>query len=324
MIFFSNERIKKFLESFFREKPLEIQSLLFSGEKDLGKMTTALNFSKALLCLNQKKWGGCNNCESCKLFDLNLHPDLKIIETKGDNISIDEIKGKEEENKEGAIQFLSYYPQISPLKIIIINEAEKLTYEAQNAFLKTLEEPPKNSLIILVSSQPEKLLLTVRSRVINLKFKPAFKEKIAKYLQKEFLVEETKAFRIAKESRGKIGLAIKLLDKNYLKEREEIFKEFINLSNKSFIFKSNYLDEKIKSLEENENSNERKKTNKIREMIELWLEKLEKEIKGEEKEILITNEKKLKLIRELLAAYDLISSSNINSQLLLENIFLNI
>lgn len=327
-LFFSNERVKKFLESFF-EKPekkqnLEIQSLLFTGERDLGKFTIAYNFAKSLLCLKEKKqWGGCNECLSCEAIDKNIHPDLKIINTPFDTITIDEIRGNKEKNIEGIIQFLAFYPQLSNYRIAIINEAEKMNAEAQNAFLKTLEEPPEKSLIILITSQPEKLYKTILSRLLILKFHRAKREKLAKYLNKEYSLEEKQSAKIAKESNGKIGLAINLLDKSFGKERESYWQEFLKIIKSDFIGRSVYFENLLKRIKnEQEVGIERKETLEIRKILNIWLEKLEKEIKKETNEVFLSEDKKIKLAKELLNAYEIISYSNINIQLLLENIFL--
>ncbi|MGB9680607.1 MAG: ATP-binding protein [Minisyncoccia bacterium] len=327
MLYFSNERIKNFLESFF-EKPkedqsLEIQSLLFQGEKNLGKFTLAYNFAKTILCLKEKKvWGGCGNCISCQLIDKNIHPDLKIINTPLDTISIDEIRGNEEKNIEGIIQFLSFYPQIADLRIAIINEAEKMNAEAQNAFLKTLEEPPPKSLIILITSQPEKLYKTLISRLLILKFHRSPKDKLIKYLKKEYLIDENQAFKIVKESNGKIGLAINLLDKSFVKEREDYWRDFLTLMKSDFSSHSVYLENLLKKIKEKKEEKEGKETEEIRKILSIWLEKLEKEVKKENNDLSISQEKKIKITKELLNAYEIISYSNVNIQLLLENTFL--
>jgi len=322
---FPNERIKKFLESLLEHKESQIQSMLFWGEKGTGKMTTALNFANSLLCLNQKKWEGCGNCVSCQLLKKGLHPDLRIIDTLKDTISIDEIKGKEIENKEGLIQFLSFYPQVSPFRIVIINEAEKLSLDAQNAFLKTLEEPPPHSIIILTSNEPDKLLPTVYSRLLTLRFNRLPKEKLKKYLAKEYSLEEEVAEKIALQSNGKIGLAIKLLDKEFVQKRSRLWQEFLEMIKNNFIFRSLYLENKLKFIKKQQEvqNGEGKDTSQIKEMISIWLENLEHEIR-EEKDLSLTQEKKINLAKELLNAYNLISFSNINIQLLLENIFLTV
>lgn len=331
MLFFSNERIKKFLESFFDQskdkKFSEIQSFLFAGEQDLGKFTTAYNFSKTLLCQKEnKEWGGCGNCANCQLVEKNLHPDLKIINTPFDTITIDEIRGNEEKNIEGIIQFLSFYPQLANYRIAIVNEAEKMNNEAQNAFLKTLEEPPPQAIIILITSQPEKLAPTLLSRLLILKFHRAKKEKLMKYLIKEYSLEEKQALKVAQESNGKIGLAINLLDKSFEKEREDYWNEFLNIVKSDFITRSTYFENLIKKLKNKRYlpDNDKKATAGIRKVLTIWLEKLEKEIKKETSSFPLSEDKKIKLTKELLKAHEIISYSNVNIQLLLENIFLSI
>ncbi len=330
MLLFPNPIIKQFLERFFESaqnnQNLPAASLLFEGEKNLGKFTIAKEFTKALLCLKKKKeWGGCNNCYSCSLIEKNLHPDLKIIDSSLNSISIDEIKGKEEENKEGLIQFLSFYPQVSSFRIAIINEADKLTKDAQNSFLKTLEEPPLNSLIILITNKPSSLLETILSRVISVRFNRVSKEKLFNYLEKEYKIDKEKAEKIAFESGGKIGLAVKLLNKEFTETRENLWLDFKKLLKTDYLFRISYVEKKIKEIYKDlEEDKEEGLKNKIKDILTIWLEKLEKEIKENTQEINLPIENKIKLVQNLLKTYYLISESSVNTHLLLDNLFLNI
>ena len=298
-----NKFIKKFLEKFWeRPNPL-VPSLLFWGEKSTGKTTTAYYFAQALLCSKSPKvWGGCGKCDSCQMFRKNVHPDLLIVKSENsehNTISIKDIRGDEEQ--EGVINFLSYHPQLSSYRVVIIEESERMTLEAQNAFLKTLEEPNPYAVIILISHHPQKLLPTILSRVISLRFTRASTAAIKKYLIKQFSLPEKEAENIAVESGGRIGEAIRLTDKNYQKERESKKKILKDILSQPFFQQSIIIEKIIKESQENPSN--------LNELLTLWLR------------MLIKN-KKFVLAKMIFQAYETINSSNVNKQLLLENILL--
>lgn len=318
MAFFRNEKVVNFLEKFLTAETNEIQSLLFYGEDGVGKRTTALAFAKALLCQTEpKQLNGCNQCQSCSLFDKGLHPDFLFLDPLIDNLKPNEkqdlldINEKDEniyfriETIRKAIEFLHYKPQLSKLKILIINEADKLKEDSQNTLLKTLEEPPSNTLIILITAFPQKLLPTVFSRLLPLRFSRIATDKIADFLMKERSLDINQAQKIAAQAGGKIGLALKLLDKTYEEERKKSQKLLLAILKSNFRERYNYLKELTA------NKHQLLKTLKI------WLELLDQEIKTSS-----LSPSYLQLTKELLQAFNVISNYNINSTLLLENIFL--
>jgi len=138
-------------------------ALLFAGEPGIGKRYTAINFAKALNCLNQEH-DSCDACPSCKKIDSGIHPDLLFLRPEKGEIRIDEIRAIEEA--------LSFRPFEGKRKVVIIDDAEKMNHSACNAFLKTLEEPPSGSVIILVTSSPDSLPSTIRSRCCRINFSP--------------------------------------------------------------------------------------------------------------------------------------------------------
>jgi len=214
MIVFLEERIKFFLERFFNPETKPVQSLLFYGEETVGKKTTSLAFAKALLCqAEQKTWNGCGHCQNCLRFDKGLHPDFLLIEPVDNEIPI--------ETARKAIEFLHYEPQFSFLKILIINEADRLKEDVQNTLLKTLEEPPRNTLIIFITALPQKLLTTVLSRLLALRFYRSSSKEIIDFLIHEESLSLSKAQEIAEKADGKIGLAFRLLDREYLEDIEK-------------------------------------------------------------------------------------------------------
>ncbi|WP_297453337.1 DNA polymerase III subunit [Persephonella sp.] len=166
----------------FLDKDFHSYTFLFEGKDCIGKKLVALQTARAFLC--EKGYGfGCGECESCRLVNntisniyensqLNPHPDLKLISPEKE-IKIDQIRQ--------IIDFLKL-KSVSG-KVVIIEKAEKMNKEAANALLKTLEEPPENSMIILTTSNQNAILPTVVSRTRKIRFKPLKKEEILQILQ---------------------------------------------------------------------------------------------------------------------------------------------
>jgi DNA polymerase III subunit delta' len=136
-------------------------SYLFEGEKGVGKMDVALAFSKALLCKSEGN-KPCNVCSSCIKFKTNNHPDFKHISATKGLIQKKEI--------ETLIEDISILPFESKRKVFLIEDGDLMRSESQNALLKTLEEPPKYVVIIIVTSNSNKILSTISSRCQNIKF----------------------------------------------------------------------------------------------------------------------------------------------------------
>ncbi len=133
------------------------QSLLITGEKDIGKSIFANDLAKSILCLNRETEKACGHCQSCIWIDKNSHPDLLWIESeeKSTVIKVDQIRH--------AIQF-SQMTSETGQKVIIIHNADEMNLNAANALLKTLEEPVNHCYLILVTSYPKKLPITIVSR----------------------------------------------------------------------------------------------------------------------------------------------------------------
>lgn len=311
---FLEERIQKFLESFFEAENKPVQSLLFYGEEAIGKKTIALTFAKALLCEEKnKKWEGCGQCQNCLRFDKGLHPDFLLLEPVDNDIPIETVRK--------AIEFLHYEPQFSSLRILIVNEADRLKENVQNTFLKTLEEPPHNTLIIFITALPQRLLTTVLSRLLALRFYRASSKEIIDFLMHQQSLSLSRAQEIAEKADGKIGLAFRLLDKEYLEDIEKNQKKLAIILESDFVEQLQYLkelaDDKVHLLT----------------VLKIWLKMLSQEIKAgilnqssiqsKKRSLNLSFASKVHLAKELLKAFYLISDYNINSSLLLENIFLN-
>ena len=293
-MFFKHDGVTTFLERFFDSDERLVQNLLFWGEESVGKMTTAEEFSKTLLCDNRNGWKRCGKCNSCEMIKKGYHPDLMIIEPEEESVKIEQIRQ--------GLKFLFYHPQISSLKILIIDQADKMTEDCQNALLKTLEEPQENNLIILITSAPKRLLTTIRSRILPLRFTRVTNKEIIDLLQKEYSLSQNEAEEIAERADGKIGKVIKLLDKDYKKELDQKRKDLKEILNQNFAKQSAYFQ---KLVEDN---------GKLRSTLEEWLRVLKSD----------KDSRELKLIDSILKSIYLITDTNINRQLLMENIFLQL
>ena len=154
-----NEQNKKTLENIIKQESTA-HSYIFSGKESVGKMIFAKEFAKAILCLGNVK--PCNSCKSCIQFDSSNNPDFKVIEPDGNTIKIDQIRE--------ITKSVYEKPIVSNRKVYIINDSNLMTREAQNSLLKTLEEPPQYVTIILISSNDNLFLPTIKSRCTKISF----------------------------------------------------------------------------------------------------------------------------------------------------------
>jgi DNA polymerase-3 subunit delta' len=141
-------------------------AILLIGKTGIGKKAFARAMAKSLLCCNRLDGTeACGECSSCRKVDALSHPDLVIVSTEGNTIKIDQIRA--------VIEKTSYRTAKDRFRVIIIEEAEKLSDEASNALLKILEEPPEGNIFVLTSSQHYQLLPTIRSRCCHIALQPA-------------------------------------------------------------------------------------------------------------------------------------------------------
>lgn len=226
-----NKEVKEYLKEQIENKNI-LHSYLFSGIESIGKLIIAQEFSKRILCL-ENGVDECN-CKSCLLFSGNNHPDFTIINKESETIKIEQIR--ELTNK------IIEKPIVSEKKIYIINDCEKMTKEAQNCLLKTLEEPPEFAVLILISSNENLLLTTVKSRCMKINFHAISNEEMKDYCEnvlgyKELNIERIKSFE------GSIGKAIKYKEnESEYKQIEQLIDEIQNnniariLQNAKFIY----------------------------------------------------------------------------------------
>jgi DNA polymerase-3 subunit delta' len=175
-------------------------SLLFAGPAGIGKHLTALSVAQALNCLNPSKGDACGVCAACTRIARGVHPDVLVI-TPNDNgnIKIEPVRD--------AIDRAQYRPFEGRRRVVIIDEADTLMVQAQNALLKTLEEPTPSSVFILLSARPDMLLPTVLSRCPQLRFRPLSAADIASALMARGH-NETEARAVAAIADGSLGQAL--------------------------------------------------------------------------------------------------------------------
>lgn len=172
---------------------------LFLGPEGIGKKRTALAFAKALNCRSFKS-DSCSNCLNCKKIEAKNHPDVEIIEYGSKFIKIDAIRKMQKR--------LQYKPLEGRYKILIIDRAELINVSAANALLKTLEEPPDKSIIILISSNVNSLLPTLISRCQKLTFSFLQKKEVGHVLKKQNLEDGIGIDFLLSFAQGSIGRAL--------------------------------------------------------------------------------------------------------------------
>lgn len=184
---------------------------ILSGEKGSGKKTVANAFARMLQCEGEGE-KPCGTCRSCRQAESNNHPDIiRIIHEKPNTISIDDIR----EQLVGDIQIKPYQ---SKYKIYIVPDAEKMTVQAQNALLKTIEEPPAYAVILFLTTNASSFLPTILSRCVVLTMKPVPDEEVRHYLMEHVEVPDYQADIAVAFAQGNIGKAVQLATSEYFNE----------------------------------------------------------------------------------------------------------
>jgi DNA polymerase III subunit delta' len=192
---------------------------LFSGIDGCGKKKTAQALIGALFCKTDRE--GCGTCPSCRKVAALQHPDLRIVEPDGAFIKIDQIRELQRE--------LAYRPFEAGIKACIIDEADRMNPAAANSLLKTLEEPPGNAVLILITATVGGMLPTIRSRCQQLQFRGLSPEHIESYLTHEG--NDPEAARLAAAlADGSLGKAMGFVQKVAVTERTDVLERFSNLT----------------------------------------------------------------------------------------------
>ncbi|GIU81557.1 MAG: AAA family ATPase [Acidobacteria bacterium] len=255
-----NDQIKKILRQMLKCKEVPA-SMLFAGEDGIGKKTFAIYLAKSLLCKTPVNSESCDVCSSCKRVDdifeiikshqyqeiakskviFSNHPDFGIVLPFKKQILIEAIRDLEEK--------ANLEPFEASSKVFIIDEAEKMNDSSANALLKLLEEPPANTYIFLISSQPNLLPLTILSRVQVLQFAPLQPEEIVTFLCKKKGMTRSEAIAIALYANGSISKALTLNKQQILSTRNQALELIEMLLDESDFSELLSASEKIAELE---------------------------------------------------------------------------
>lgn len=192
-------QIREHLENAVKNQKVS-HAYIICGEKYSGKKFISSAFAKALLCESEEEIP-CGKCRECLKVETGNHPDvIYVTHEKPGIIGVEDIRSQ-------INQDISIKPYSGKKKIYIVDEAEKMNPQAQNAILKTFEEPPEYAVILLLVTNAEVLLPTIRSRAVTLNMKPVPDEIIKKYLMETVHVPDYKADICVAFSRGNIGKA---------------------------------------------------------------------------------------------------------------------
>ncbi|MFY0575073.1 DNA polymerase III subunit delta' [Cystobacter fuscus] len=207
---------------------------LFAGPEGVGKELTAVGLAQALTCPEQPDVG-CGTCSSCTRIAKGAHPDVSWLmpdaerverglagrsdfaTTPSRDIRVDQIRA--------LLERICLQGLESKRKVAIVVDAHQMNAQAQNAFLKTLEEPPAETTLILLASAPDKMLPTIRSRCSKVSFGPLPVELVAERLQKERKLDEPTAMLAAVMAGGSLGRAM-ALDLKALAARQDVIRSF--------------------------------------------------------------------------------------------------
>ena len=276
-------------------------AMIFSGPEMIGKKKIAIEFIKNIFCEEL-----CGECYFCKSIEYN--PDINIISPVEGNIEIEEIRKAKER--------LSLKPYYNKIKALIIDDSHLMKSDAQNAFLKMLEEPKGNTLIIFITPFREMLLKTIRSRAQEIKFSLVGNEEIEKYLI-SLGASSKKAKEISLISSGQIGKAI-----NFFEDKSKM--DFFNKSIEDIIFLSR------SNISQRFQYAEKLKDDKVKiiEILDIWERFLRREILlkvfNYKSSVNYSLQKTKELIDELEKIKYIIESSNINKRIAFESLLIKL
>ena len=188
-------------------------SFLFVGPEGIGKRTFALKLAQALLCESRPEieLDPCERCAACVQVQAESHPDLILVSKPQDKmlLPLDLLIGdKEHRNRRGLCHDIALKPSSGRRKIAVIDDVDFLNPEGANSLLKTLEEPPPGSVLILIGTSPAKQLPTIRSRCQLIRFRPLSSSIVAELLRRQQLVDDSAdAERLAALGSGSLGEA---------------------------------------------------------------------------------------------------------------------
>jgi len=197
---------------------------LFVGPEGVGKRLTAITLAKALNC-EEGSDDCCDRCLSCKKIDDWNHPDVSGICPDGQFIRIESIREFQ--------RSLNYRPFEGKERVCIFDGADRMKAEGANALLKTLEEPPRDTLLVLLATERNLLLPTIVSRCQPVTFSPLPTEQMVEELTRRLPIEKREARTVAALSQGSLGRALEMVSQEIWEKRPEIIHGLIELSSEN-------------------------------------------------------------------------------------------
>ena len=227
---------------------------IFSGEKGSGKMMLAEAFAAMLQCENPTDDDACYECHSCKQALSRNNPDIIYVKREDDkaNIGVDVVR-------ERIVNDVEIKPYSNKYKIYIVDEAEKMNQQAQNAILKTIEEPPEYAVIILLTANHNAFLQTILSRCVLIQMKSIDTNSIKKVLQTKYETVDYQAEMVASFAQGNVGKAIALVsDSNF----NDVKNMVLSLCKKASRMDEQQMAEEVKAIKE-ENDRDKKESSEV-------------------------------------------------------------
>ncbi|NWF92179.1 MAG: DNA polymerase III subunit delta' [Syntrophaceae bacterium] len=212
----------EFLKRAIKEEKVS-HSYLFLGNEGIGKKWTALQFAKALNCLeaSAEQWDACDRCISCRKIDHHLHPDVLLIEPEGQTLKVAQVRQMQRD--------LAYRPYEGRRRFCILAAADRMAPNMSNTLLKTLEEPPLHTVIVLLANNPRLLLPTILSRCQPIRFYPLPIPLVSNWLVEREGLNGEEAHLLAALSEGSPGKALEIREQMRQIPREELLIDLIGL-----------------------------------------------------------------------------------------------
>jgi DNA polymerase III subunit delta' len=216
---FSQDRAVGLLRNAIHEQRLP-HALIFAGPAGVGKRSTADALAAILLCPQSKDAKPCGHCESCRLMSAGNHPDFHLVYRQLIRLEKEDSKARELSAlviRDYLIKPANHHPNMNHGKVFVVEEAELMNAAAQNTLLKTLEEPPRDTFIILLTDQPGALLPTIRSRCQTIPFGSIDPKALSSELTRRNLIDSASAAFFAE---GSLGHAIQWSQQGIIQQAE--------------------------------------------------------------------------------------------------------
>lgn len=228
LMIFGHQKIRQILRNQINNDKLS-HAYLFFGPEGIGKKMVSVEFARALLCLRNCNGQFCGECDSCRQISADVHPDFQLIEpADASGEKFNRIKEIGISSIRQVIGWNKLKPILASRKVVIIDNARWLSVEAQNAFLKSLEEPAGSTIFILIASSPGDLLETVISRCQKIKFLPLVFDDFRKALG-AFDVEPARLLELHSIYSGQVGPVLGFATPDSQKEFDRRRTEFLEM-----------------------------------------------------------------------------------------------